>query len=216
MIDKKIINSILTILVGLLVSCNLLQSGDKKSTLIPTKNYFKSDGEIMLKLYKTDNSEIQYWETWSTDKKNAVIHWGKLGELGQFIEIQKSSSTELQNEINKRIEAKMKEEFKEVPYDEQYTLRINFILKTWGTTKDLDRREEVRNIVTENLGWTGNGRCDDGDIGSGEMSLFADVIDPHIAIKTLTTEFKDKNITEEFYFTITKGDNTIEDNIKPE
>jgi hypothetical protein len=110
----------------------------------------------------------------------------------------------------------MKEEFKEVPYDEQYTLRINFTLKTWGTTKDLDRREEVRNIVTENLGWTGNGRCDDGDIGSGEMSLFADVIDPHIAIKTLTTEFKDKNITEEFYFTITKGDNTIEDNIKPE
>lgn len=170
----------------------------------------------MLKLYKTVNKETQYWETWNTDKTNAVIHWGKLGDTGESKDIQKNSATELQNEINNSIELKIQEGFKEVPIDDQYTVQINFKLKTWGNEKDLDRREEVRNIVTEHLGWTGNGRCDDCDIGSGEMSLFADVIDPYLAIKTLTKEFKDKKITDEYYYTIIKGDSTIADKVKPE
>ena len=198
-----------------MVSCNSPQTTQTK-TLVPTKNYFKSDGEIMLKLYKTVNNETLYWETWNTDQTNAVIHWGKLGYAGDNKGIQKNSATELQNEINNSIELKKREGFEEVSLDNQYTVQINFKLKTWGSEKDLDRREEVRNIVTEHLGWTGNGRCDDGDIGSGEMSLFADVIDPHLAIKTLTKEFKNENITDLYYFTIIKGDSIIADKIKPE
>ena len=197
-----------------MVSCSSSQISETK-TLEPTKNYFKNDGEIMLKLYKTVNNETQYWETWNTNKTNAVIHSGNLGETGASKNIQKNSATELQNEINNNIELKIQEGFKEVPIDDHYTIQINFKLKTWGNEKDLYRREEVRNIVTENLGWTGNGRCDDGDIGSGEMSLFAEVIDASLAIKTLTKEFKDKNITDEYYFTIIKDDSTITDNNKP-
>jgi hypothetical protein len=215
MTNKTLIYIIATLLFGLTFSCNSQKTTDSKTT-VPVKNYFDNNGEIMLKLYKKINNEILYWETWNTNEKNAVIHWGKLGDTGENTDIQKDSQTELQNEINNSIELKKQEGFHEIPLDDQYTLQINFKLNTWGSSKDIDRREEVRIIVTEKLGWTGNGRCDDGDIGSGEMSLFADVIEPYLAIKTLNKEFKDKNITDEHYFTIIKGDSIIADKIKPE
>jgi predicted DNA-binding WGR domain protein len=218
MTDKQFINIILILVFGLTVSCNSSQTSatTTTTTTVPIKNYFKTNGEIMLKLYKSVNNEMLYWETWNTAKSNVVVHWGKLGDIGENKAIHKNLPRELQAEINNSIEAKVKEGFREIPFEEQYTLQINFRLKTWGNEKDLDRREEVRNIVTDHLGWTGNGRCDDGDIGSGEMSLFAEVIDPYLAIKTLTKEFKDKNISDEYYFTIIKGNRVIKDKIKPE
>jgi predicted DNA-binding WGR domain protein len=215
MTEKNIINIISTFLLGIVVSCSSSQTNNIK-TSVSTKNYFDNNGEILLKLYKTVNNETLYWETWNIDKTNAVVHWGKLGNTGENIDIKKDSQAELQNAINNSIDSKKQEGFKEIPIDDQYTLQISFKLKTWGTAQDLDKREEFRNIITDHLGWTGNGRCDDGDIGSGEMSLFADVIDPRLAIKTLTKEFKDKNIIDEHYFTIIKGDSIIADKIKPE
>ena len=67
--------------------------------------------------------------------------------------------------------------------------------------------------MTDHLGWTGNGRCDDGDIGSGEMTLYADVVDPYLAVKTIPKEFKNKNISEQYYFTITQGDKVIAEKV---
>jgi len=181
---------------------------DKQSTIM--KNYFDSTGSVFVKLYKpADNKVVSYWETWNTNDKTATTHFGFIGDKGTSENVITSSSKELQDKINSLIDQKIKEGYSEIPIEKQYTVTINFKLKTWGTSKDLDRREFVRNIVTENLGWTGNGRCDDGDIGSGEMTLFADVIDPYIAIKTLTKEFIDKKITDEHTFGIMLGDKVI-------
>lgn len=179
-------------------------------------NYFDESGEILLKLYKKTEEGTQYWETWNTDKENAVIHWGELGLTGDDASIEADSHQELKNKINSLIEEKKKEGFKEVPIDEQFTVLISFKLKTWGTTADLDKREEIRSIVTEHLGWTGNGICDDGEIGSGEMTLFADVIDPYVAIKSITKEFQEKKIAEKPTFTILQGEKVIEQDITKE
>ena len=81
----------------------------------------------------------------------------------------------------------------------------------WGTTKDLERRERIRNILNEHLGWTGNGSCGDADIGSGEMTLFADVIKPEIAIKTIKNELKQNKITDEVFARITKNREIIKE-----
>jgi hypothetical protein len=79
----------------------------------------------------------------------------------------------------------------------------------------LDRREQIRNILNEHLGWTGNGRCDDGDIGSGEMTLYADVVDPFIAVKTISQELRRKKVEDEYYFSITQGDKIFAKKIIP-
>jgi hypothetical protein len=138
-----------------------------------------------------------------------------LGGYGEQRPVSTESIAILKDTINSLIEEKIKEGFSEISYDKQFTLAITFKLKTWGTPEDLDRREKYRNFITEHLGWTGNGRCDDGDIGSGEMTLFAEVIDPYLAIKTIPNDLLRNGVKEDYYFTISQGDKTIEEKILP-
>jgi hypothetical protein len=200
----------------LLIPTRCRQSTKPDIQLTNMKNYFDSTESVFIKLYKiSDTKEEIYWETWNTNKKSALIHWGTIGERGTSEKISALSIVDLKNKINSLIDKKINEGYAEIMIEKQYTVTINFKLKTWGSKEDLDRREFIRNIVTENLGWTGNGRCDDGDIGSGEMTLFADVVNPYIAIKSITKEFLEKQINDEHTFGIMLGDSVITSDFKP-
>jgi hypothetical protein len=177
-------------------------------------DYFDEDGQILLKLYKKTDKGYLYWETWNTDDKTAEIHWGQLGQTGEEKELKTSSYKELKIKLKEQIEKIIKEGYAEIPLEDQYTIALTFKLGSWGTPKDLDRREEIRSVLTEHLGWTGNGRCDDGDIGSGEMTLYADVVEPYVAVKTIIEEFKLKGITESCEFTIFQGESLLHANYK--
>jgi len=193
------------------------QTTNKKTyQQVTHKNYFDSSEHVFIKLYKKQDSIFLYWETWNVDDKNATAHWGQLGSLGEHGKISGVSHTDFKDKVNSLIADKISEGYNEIPLEKLFTIAVTFKLKTWGTPKDLDRREEIRNILTEHLGWTGNGSCDDGDIGSGEMTLYADVVDPFLAVKTIPKEFKSKNVTEEYRFTITQGDKTVAEKIIPE
>lgn len=183
---------------------------------MPQNNYFDERGHILMKLYKKNGATLLYWETWNEDDKKGIIHWGDLGDVGEYKYVNESSHLEFKNKINTLIAEKIEQGYAEIPLKKQYTIAVTFKLNTWGTAKDLDRREQIRDILTDHLGWTGNGRCDDGDIGSGEMTLFAEVVDPFLSVKTIPKEFKSKNVREEYYFTISQGDSTIAEKIIPE
>jgi hypothetical protein len=180
-----------------------------------SKNYFDSTDNVFIKLYKKNETRFLYWETWNTDKSNATYHWGDLGSTGEQYSISEPSFAQLKEKVNFLIASKIKDGYAEIPLKKQFTVSVNFKLTSWGTPKDLERREELRNILTEHLGWTGNGRCDDGDIGSGEMTLFADVIDPYLAIQTIQKEFKVKDVKEKYYFSIYQGKKMIAEEIWP-
>lgn len=212
---RKILKLNVLLLAIALTSCGqaLKEKPIKPNTM---KNYFDSRGELLIKLYKKIDEKLAYWETWNTDDKNAIIHWGFLGEKGDAKYANTKNHSELKSSLNSQIIEKIKEGYQEIPLDTMFTVAITFRLKSWGTPDDLTKREEYRNIITDNLGWTGNGRCDDGDIGSGEMTLYADVVDPYVAIKTIQKELKEKKVSEEFYFTISKGDKVIAEKILPD
>lgn len=176
------------------------------------KDFTDEKGNVFVKLYKPKGTIFQYWETWKTGDYQAIIHWGKLGKRGTDIEMTAPSLKKFRTEINRRINKKIKEGYREIPIEKQYTVAITFKLDNWGSSKDLNRREKLRSIITEELGWTGNGRCDDGEIGSGEMRLFADVIDPYIAVKSILEEFEIMYIPEKPEFTIMYGGEVIERN----
>jgi hypothetical protein len=177
-------------------------------------DYFDEEGQILVKLYKKTDKGYLYWETWNTDDKNAVIHWGQLGQRGQDIELKTQSNKDLRVKLKQQIDKRIEEGYAEIPFERQYTLAVTFKLDSWGTPRDLDRREEVRSILTEHLGWTGNGKCDDGDIGSGEMTLYAEVVDPYVAAKTVSEELKLKNVRESYEFAIMQGDSVLNTNYK--
>ena len=193
-------------------SCKSQTTNDKAKLI--QMDYFDEEGQILLKLYKKTDKGYLYWETWNTNDKNAVIHWGQIGQRGQASELKKNSNKDLRVKLKEQIDKTIGEGYSEIPLESQYTIAVTFKLDSWGTPKDLDRREEIRNILTEHLGWTGNGRCDDGDIGSGEMTLYADVIDPYVGVKTILEELKLKNVKETCEFTIMQGDKVLHQDYK--
>ena len=207
---------ILIVITSALSSCGQPPTSKNKSTKnIAVKNYFDSRDQILFKLYNKTADGVFYWETWNNDDKTAVVHWGLLGSYGEHRKVTTENISALKDSINSLITDKIKEGFSEISNDKQFTLAITFKLKTWGTPEDLDRREKYRNFITEHLGWTGNGRCDDGDIGSGEMTLYADVVDPYLAIKTIPNDLLRNGVKEDYYFTISQGDKTIAEKILP-
>ena len=201
--------------IVLIFISSTLSSSSQTSKRNITKDYFDSRGELLVKLYKKINNSSTYWETWNTDGLNAIVHWGTIGFKGNVLFIKTKTHNNLKDSLNSQITDKLKEGFSQIPFEKQFTLAITFKLKTWGTPEYLTKREEYRNIITEHLRWTGNGRCDDGDIGSGEMTLYAEVIDPYLAIKTIPQEFKLKKITANYYFTISQGDKILKEKILP-
>jgi hypothetical protein len=182
---------------------------------MPQKDYFDGREHVLVKLYKRHDSTFMYWEIWNIDDKSAITHWGVLGSIGEHKGVKASAHSEFKKTVNSLIAEKKAEGYREISLNNQFTVAVTFKLKSWGTPEDLDRREELRNILTQHLGWTGNGRCDDGDIGSGEMTLYADVIDPYLAIRTIPKEFKTKNVKEDYYFRISQGEKTIAEKILP-
>lgn len=207
---------ILIVFTSVFSSCGQTPPSKNKSTKkVMVKNYFDNRDQILFKLYKKSPDGVSYWETWNNDHKTAIVHWGLLGSYGEQRRVTTENISILKDSINSLIVNKIKEGFSEVSYDKQFTLAITFKLKTWGRPEDLDRREKYRNFINEHLGWTGNGRCDDGDIGSGEMTLFADVVDPYLAIKTIPNDLLRNGVKEDYYFNISQGDKTIAEKILP-
>ncbi len=151
-------------------------------------DYFDSDRRIFLKLYKKNKEGIKYWETWNSTENEATVHWGNLGTTGDENIISLKTHKQLKSEINKLVNQILSQDFKEIPAEEQFTLKITFTLESLENIEELE--EDLRYMITGHLGWTGNGRCDDNLIGNGELTFFADVIDPQIAIKSLTKEFE--------------------------
>ena len=63
-----------------------------------------------------------------------------------------------------------------------------------GDEADLEKCHTVEHILNNRLGWTGNGHCDGGDIGSGTINVFSCVVDPYIAKETIVAGLNENNL----------------------
>jgi hypothetical protein len=73
---------------------------------------------------------------------------------------------------------------------------IQYPIDGWGSAADLAKRHKVEGMLNECLGWTGNGCCDGGDIGSGTMNSFCSVVDPYIACSTIVDALRLEGLAE--------------------
>ena len=128
------------------VSCNSTNRKDDSSIT----EFTDEEGNVFVKLYKKENGAFYYWETWNTTQNNAVIHWGKLGDIGKDVEITRPTLAEFKNEINSQINQELAEGYNQIPIETQYTVAITIQLNNWGNTEALARREVIRSIITEN------------------------------------------------------------------
>lgn len=144
----------------------------------------------MLKLYRLKDNQLWYWETWDKDEKTAIVHWGIVGEQGQNKEVKGGLFSNFRKNVQKEIDEKLKEGYREFDQDKVSFLEIEYIIDGFGTEQDLDKRHRLEAKMDEVLGWTGLGHTDGGSIGSGTMEVGCMVVDFDTAKKVIEENLK--------------------------
>jgi predicted DNA-binding WGR domain protein len=145
----------------------------------------------MLKLYKNINNKLHYWETWDTEDNSAIIHWGKVGETGEYKTISSSLFSKYKSKVQKEIKEQCKNGF--APFNEEnlQLLEIEYKVEGFGTEADLEKRHELESKLNEILGWSGLGHVDGGSIGNGTMEVGCVVVDFNITKEVLETSLQE-------------------------
>lgn len=150
----------------------------------------------MLKLYKTVNGQLHYWETWEENRRTATIHWGIVGEEGEQKEVSSGFFSSVHRSVQKLIDQKLEDGYTAFEEEQLATLEIVYTIDGFGSEADLDKRYLLEEKLNQILGWTGLGEVDGGSIGSGTMEVACLVVDVEIAKKVIqkelqNTEFED-------------------------
>lgn len=145
---------------------------------------------MMKKLYKEIDGVWHYQEAWTHEGK-CTYHWGQLGTTGQSKVLRIDGKQLKEPAIENVLAEAAREGYAEIAPEKHFQMVVQ--RKTadeWGDSSDLDDRYLIEEILNECLGWTGNGFCDGGDIGSGTINVFSFVVDPHLACKTIIKELR--------------------------
>jgi hypothetical protein len=118
----------------------------------------------------------RYWEAWESDD-GITVHWGRLGERGETREVARKTRESSVKVIEREAQTPRAAGFRSIADDDLERIAIQYKIEGHGTTKDLELRCKVENLMNEGLGWTGLGHCDGGDIGSGTINVFCFVVE---------------------------------------
>ncbi|HDR7794967.1 TPA: hypothetical protein QCY19_003625 [Bacillus luti] len=150
----------------------------------------------MIKLIKQEKDKMLYWEVWKEDKKTLIVHYGCVGDTGEMYEIELYPFQRAEKEMKVLADEELAEGFKKIDEEEL----IEFVLQ-YDYTEDqleevLEKRNQVEEVMDEALGWSGNGYCDGGDIGSGTINIFTFVIDVDKALQTTLNELENEQLLD--------------------
>jgi len=150
----------------------------------------------MLKLYNLSDSKKEYWETWDNEDGSHTIHWGILGTEGDSKLVKSSLFTKATKMVREEIDKMVSQGFREIDFDQHYTLLIEYKVDGMGNREDLDKRHRLEDRINETLGWTGLGACDGGSIGSGTMEVCNFVVDFDIAKSVIESDLKNSEFSD--------------------
>ena len=150
---------------------------------------------MTIKLYKKDQESIRYYEAWDHEGE-VTIHWGELGTQGETKTVPIRFWQSPEKVINKELTKARSDGFEEIDIDDHIEFVVQYKVDGHGSQNDLEKRYAVEGILNESLGWTGNGHCDGGQMGSGSMEIFSYVIDPQIACKRVVRDLQNQGMLE--------------------
>ena len=141
----------------------------------------------MVKLYKKSGKDILYFEVWLNDDNiSLTTHKGALGDMGETEDIIYDEEDDLPVKVGM---AKIVSDLRQLGYYDNVSLTEMIIQYTYNDNENMsvlvNKRQHIESLLNECLGWTGNGHCDGGDVGSGSMNLFCYVVDKDIAARTI-------------------------------
>lgn len=161
---------------------------------IPPPNEFPT-----VKLYKEDEEGTHYWQLYGNadDSYYLVENWGILGGEGQFNMMKDLAKEQAREAYDFAVRRKEEEGFAPRLPEERMILQFRTI-EDWGGMNDLDFRHEMEEYINKYLYWSGNGSVSGGDIGSGTMNIFFEVISPDAAVATVIEALTERKIVTGF------------------
>jgi len=174
---------------------------------IPPRNEFPT-----IKLYKKIDAIIHYWQIYGSSNNPVflVIHWGRLGETGEFNEIKDRTLSDLKKMYDTQISGKKEVKYQEAEKFQRMILQFQ-TTDEWGAADDLDFRNEIWEYLDRFLFLTGNGSISGGAIGSGTVNLFFEVIIPDIGIDTIVHALQEKKIERPYLIALESNEPEMPD-----
>lgn len=171
---------------------------------VPNINEWNDDSALnseetdlkMVKLYKISENITHYFEIWINEDKTLTIHQGKLGEVGET-DTQDTKNKDLPIDVllTKYVSDKKENGYKEL--DDLTEFIVQYTYEEDSEQAELiEKRDYIESLFNNCLGWTGNGHCDGGDIGSGTMNIFCYVVDKNIAIHTILEVLEEEDLLD--------------------
>ncbi len=149
----------------------------------------------MLRLYKKEGDTLRYWEAWVHEDK-LTVHQGVVGEMGEQQETPVPAEEDPDMVIAQAAEPLVDQGYDEPDPETMAPLVIQYPLQGKGTGLDFKKRHSVEEVLTDALGWTGNGEVEGGETQPGRMNVFCRVMDIDIALRTFLEVLDDEELLE--------------------
>ena len=161
-----------------------------------------------VKLYRHRDGANDFCQIWGNSEEPGylVVHWGRIGEKSLFLQEKDVPLQELQTQYNNYIDAQKTAGYQPAEFYHSLILQLQTD-DSWGSTEDLDFRNELWNELDPWLFWSGNGQVSGGDIGSGTVNLFIDVVSPETAVAAIKAMLAKKQITRRFQIALQDEEN---------
>ncbi len=149
----------------------------------------------MLRLYKKEGDTLRYWEAW-VDEGGLSVHSGIVGEMGEHQTIPVPPDEDPDMAIAQAAEPLVDQGYDEPDPDTLVPLVVQYPVQGKGSGHDFEKRNAVEELLTDILGWTGNGEVEGGESKEGRMNIFCRVMDPAIAVRTLLEALEEEGYLE--------------------
>lgn len=144
-------------------------------------------------MIKQVDDKVLYWEVWQ-DGNTLIIHYGTVGDTGETEEKNLSLFHKTDKVMNELAQKKINEGYDFLDDDKLIELVVQYTYHESEMAAMLKKRHNVEDLMNEWLGWTGNGSCDGGDVGSGTANIFNYVVDVEKATKTIIEELRNNHL----------------------
>jgi len=153
----------------------------------------------MFRLYLRGESGslIAYHEVWAEPRRRRLIeHWGELGEAGQTRVHGINLFRSLETQIERLLERVREAGFVEIEPEDQKGIAVTYDISRLSREDDLIKQQAVADRLTEILGWTGLGECEEAESNEGVLTAKCWVVDTDLAVSVIQEGLEDSDISD--------------------
>jgi hypothetical protein len=149
----------------------------------------------VLRLYKKEGDTLRYWEAW-VDDNGLSVHHGTVGEMGEHQTVPLPAGDDPDMAVAEVAGPLVDEGYDEPDPDAMAPLVVQYPVEGKGSGHDFEKRNAVEDLLTDILGWTGNGEVEGGETQPGRMNVFCRVMEPQLAVRTLVEALEEEGYLE--------------------